>query len=121
MESVRNITCVACPLGCALKAAVDGDGNVVSVSGNSCKRGEAYAVNECTAPTRMLTTTVKIKGSRLPVVPVKSAKPLPKGKVLSCAAALRDITLTAPAAIGDVAVRDILGTGVDIVVTGEAI
>lgn len=118
-ENTRNITCVACPLGCAMTVGFDAEGNISYVEGNTCKRGEAYARTECTAPTRMLTTTVKINGSHLPVVPVKSAKPLPKDKVLECAAALRDVTLTAPVAIGDVAVKDILGTGVDIVVTNE--
>ena len=30
----RNLTCIGCPLGCALKVTIDGDN--VTVTGNTC-------------------------------------------------------------------------------------
>ena len=44
--STRNLTCIGCPMGCQLTAELAG-GEVVSVRGNTCARGEAYARKEC--------------------------------------------------------------------------
>ena len=44
--SMRNLTCIGCPMGCQLTAELAG-GEVVSVRGNTCARGEAYARKEC--------------------------------------------------------------------------
>ena len=43
----RNLTCIGCPLGCAITVTMDG-GNVVSITGNTCKRGSDYAAKEVT-------------------------------------------------------------------------
>lgn len=116
----RELTCVACPLGCSITVTLDEAGNVLEVTGNTCKRGDAYARTECTSPTRMLTTTVKVEGGKAPVVPVKSANPIPKGMMMDCMEVINKAVIKAPVKIGDVAVKDILGTGVDIVATNNA-
>ena len=36
----RNLTCIGCPLGCALKVTIDAEN--VTVTGNTCKRGADY-------------------------------------------------------------------------------
>ena len=74
----RELICVACPLGCPITVTLDENGAVTDVKGNTCKRGEAYAHTECTNPTRMLTTTVRVEGGNAYVVPVKTANPIPK-------------------------------------------
>ncbi len=112
------MTCVACPLGCSLSVNIEND-KVISVTGNTCKRGDTYARSEVTNPTRSLTSTVKVSGGKSPLVPVKSAKPLPKKMLVECANALRDIEVKAPIKIGDVVLKNILGTGVDIVATNN--
>ncbi len=116
----REMVCVACPLGCGITVELSDSGEVLSVKGNTCKRGEAYAHSECTNPTRSLTSTVKVSGSDKPVIPVKSAGPIPKAKLIDCAFSLRDVTVKAPVQIGDVVVKDVLGTGVDIIATNFA-
>lgn len=45
----RELICIGCPMGCALTVELDG-GAVVSVRGNTCPRGDAYARKEVTAP-----------------------------------------------------------------------
>ena len=40
----RNLTCIGCPLGCALKVTIDGEN--VTVTGNTCKRGADYGAKE---------------------------------------------------------------------------
>ena len=76
----RKLTCVVCPLGCAITAEVEGD-NILNISGATCKRGKAYAKTELTDPRRMLTTTMRVKGAGL--VPVKSSEALPKALLLT--------------------------------------
>ena len=114
----REMICVACPLGCHLTAEHEGQ-NVSSVAGNACKRGITYAETEIANPTRTLTTTVKVFGGKYPLSPVKSEKPVPKSLMLDCMDIINKVTLSAPIAIGDVVVRDILGTGVNIIATNK--
>lgn len=116
----REMVCVSCPMGCAITVELDDNNEVISVTGNTCPRGDKYARQECTHPERMLTSTVKVEGGRLPVVPVKSASPIPKEMLFNAMKEVNKVTLKAPVTFGDVAVKDILGTGIDIVVTNEA-
>ncbi len=116
----REMVCVSCPMGCAITIELDDNNEVISVTGNTCPRGDKYARQECTHPERMLTSTVKVEGGRLPVVPVKSASPIPKEMLFDAMKEVNKVTLKAPVTFGDVAVKDILGTGIDIVVTNEA-
>ncbi len=116
----REMVCVSCPMGCAITVELDDNNEVISVTGNTCPRGDKYARQECTHPERMLTSTVKVEGGRLPVVPVKSALPIPKEMLFDAMKEVNKVTLKAPVTFGDVAVKDILGTGIDIVVTNEA-
>ena len=113
---VRELTCVACPMGCQLTASID-NGVVVSVTGNTCPRGKKYAETECTHPVRPLTTTVKVEGGKHPVVPVKSADAIPKEKMFDCMKVLNTVCVKAPVKIGDVIVENICDTGVSIVAT----
>lgn len=115
----RIMNCINCPMGCELTVTVDENGKFVSVTGNTCPRGAQYAKDEVTAPKRMLTSTVRIKNGFLPLLPVVSAKPLPKEKIIACAEALRSVEAAAPVKAGDVVVGNILGLGVDIVASRE--
>ena len=67
----RNLTCIGCPMGCALLVEMDGK-EIISVTGNTCKKGAEYAVKEVTDPTRIVTTTVRVKNGSMPVVSVKT-------------------------------------------------
>ncbi|MEG2782298.1 MAG: DUF1667 domain-containing protein [Oscillospiraceae bacterium] len=116
---IKDLVCVACPLGCPIKVTLDNNGIVTDVTGNTCKRGYEYAHTECTNPTRSLTSTVKVVGGKLPVVPVKSSAALPKGILFECMKVINTACLKAPVKIGDVVVKDILNTGIDIVATNE--
>ena len=116
----REMVCVSCPMGCAITVELDDNNEVISVTGNTCPRGDKYARQECTHPERMLTSTVKVEGGRLPVVPVKSASPIPKEMLFDAMKEVNKVTLKATVTFGDVAVKNILETGIDIVVTNEA-
>ena len=89
--STRNLTCIGCPMGCQLTAELAG-GEVVSVRGNTCARGEAYARKECAHPARTVTGTVRCEGGVLPVVSVRTADEVPKEKIFDVARALGAVT-----------------------------
>ena len=112
----KSLICVSCPLGCPIEVEIE-NGEVVAVTGNTCKRGDAYARAEITNPVRSLTTSVKVENGLHPVVPVKSSGPVPKDKMFDCMKEINAVTINAPVKIGDVVIENILGLGVDIVAT----
>ena len=111
----QTITCISCPVGCRMTVQVE-DGAVTSVTGNTCKRGETYARQECVAPERMVTAVIPVEGSPMPLS-VKTRTPIPKAKIAACMAALAGVKLSAPVAMGDVVLPDVCGTGVDVIAT----
>ena len=54
-------------MGCQITVEMDGN-EVVSVTGNTCKRGAVYARKEVTNPTRIVTSTVKVIGGKADMV-----------------------------------------------------
>lgn len=109
------ITCINCPIGCRMTVDVE-DGKVVSVTGNSCKRGITYAAQESIAPKRMVTAVVYVRGSRMPLS-VKTSEPIAKKLIFPCMQAIKALMLEAPICMGDVVLRDVCGSGVDVVAT----
>lgn len=116
---IKELVCVSCPIGCMLTVELNDNNEVLSVTGNTCKRGEQYAKDECTNPVRMLTTTIKVSGGSLPVVPVKTSQPIPKGMMFECMKVINNEVVDAPVRMGDVLICNICDTGVDIVATNE--
>lgn len=112
----RELTCIGCPMGCQLLVKLEG-GKVVQVEGNTCKRGEIYGQKECTNPTRIVTSSVYVENGDIDVVPVKTEKDIPKGKIFDCIRALKGVVVEAPVNIGDVIIHDIFGTGVNVIAT----
>lgn len=114
----KNLTCIGCPLGCLITVELE-NGEVIAVTGNTCKRGDDYARKEVTSPTRIVTTTVKVKDGNAPTVSVKTKSDIPKDKMFDCVKALKEVIVQAPVTIGDVVLENVAGTGVDIVATKE--
>lgn len=112
----KSLTCIGCPLGCQIAVEVE-KGEVISVTGNTCKRGDDYARKEVISPSRIVTSTVRVKDGNAPTVSVKTKSDIPKDKIFDCVKALKEVMVQAPIAIGDVIVENVAGTGVDIVAT----
>ncbi len=113
---IRELTCITCPVGCALKAEILQDGTVV-VTGNKCPRGAAYGEKEVTNPTRIITSTVRVAGCPNAVVGVKTAMDIPKDKIMECMKELAGVEVIPPVKIGEVVLENVADTGVNIVVT----
>ena len=110
---MENIICTLCPKGCHLSVDLANK----TVIGNGCIRGKFYGISELTAPMRTLTSTVKIDGAICRRCPVKSSSDVPREKVVEIMRLLDSVQLTAPVALGDVVLENVLDTGANIVIT----
>jgi len=114
LREIREFICVTCPVGCTIRAEIE-DGQLLAAEGNVCKRGITFVKEELSAPRRMLTTTVQVRGGTLPLVPVRTTEAIPKELLLEVARTLRHIVIDAPVKAHQVVLADALGCGVDII------
>ncbi len=112
----RELTCIGCPMGCMLTVILE-NGEVTEVTGNTCQKGDIYARKEVVSPTRIVTSTVKVTGGEKERVSVKTASDIPKDKIFEVMKAIDAASISAPVNIGDIVIKDVAGTGVDIVAT----
>lgn len=117
-ESARisEVTCIRCPLGCAITVDVAPDGAAVYREGASCARGREYAVAEVTAPVRSVATTINVPGCGEPLS-VKTADPIPKPLIADAVRAVKAVRVELPVRAGDVILPDVCGTGVPAIAT----
>lgn len=115
--SILKLTCIVCPMGCKLKLLVKGS-RVLSIEGNRCPRGALFAQDEVN-PKRTLITVLEVDGGDLPVVSVKTSKPIPKNLIPKAMKALSKVTVRAPIRAGDIIVKNLLGLKVDVVATRD--
>ena len=110
----KELICIICPRGCNLSVNIDYE--KIDVTGNGCKRGVDYAVNECTNPLRTVTSTVRLS-NREGMVSVKTSQPIKKDDIFEVMECIRKTQATAPVNIGDIIIEKICGC--DIIATGE--
>lgn len=115
---MREMICIVCPVGCRLQVDERPDGEII-VMGNGCNRGVPYAKKELTNPTRVITSTVKIKGGIHKRLPVKTSTDIPKGLNFDVMRELESIEVVSPIKVGTVLIKNVLGTGADIVATRD--
>ena len=113
---MREFICINCPLGCQLKVD-DSDLNNIIVTGNTCPRGKKYGIDEVLNPKRMVTSSVVVLNGKENVVSVKTKEAIPKELIFESLEILKNTKVEAPVNIGDVIVKNILGTNVDFVAT----
>lgn len=105
----RQMTCIICPMGCSLTVQMEGE-NIVQISGNTCKRGAAYAEAEVSHPERTVTSTMRCDDGS--VLAVKTDRPIPKSRVMDCMRLINAHRATLPVSIGDVLLEDVFGSNV---------
>lgn len=118
-SATRHFYCTTCPSECALTidSSIDENGveHVLSVQGNRCARGRKFAEQEVIRPMRILATTIVVRGGDEKLLPVRTARPIPRDLHLRAMRDIRHASVTAPVRMGDVVMSDLLGTGVDLV------
>ena len=121
MTGESEIICILCPLGCRVAVTSDSSGNVIGVAGNECKLGEKYAIDEYRFPARILTATAITQSSKRKLLPIRSNKPIPKGKLLESMYHLPRVRVKPPVKIGQVVVPNIANTGADLIAADDMI
>ena len=109
---MKELTCIVCPRGCHL--VVDDEMNV---TGNFCPRGKQYALSELTHPVRTITSSIRVSNRDYTLVSVKTSGPVPKDKIFDVMKEIDALETTAPTRIGHIVKENILGLGVNIVIT----
>lgn len=113
---LRTYTCIVCPNGCEITARLE-NGAVTAVEGALCPKGRQYVTQELTDPRRNIASSVLVQGGALPLASVRLSGPIPKARIQDVMAEIRRVRLAAPTHIGQVALPDVLGLGVDVIVT----
>lgn len=104
----RSMACIICPRGCALEIDLEN----LTVTGNTCPRGEAYARQEVTCPMRTLTTALRVANRENTMVSVKTAAPIPREKLMDAMEVLKALPVKAPITLGQVLLEDLYGAQV---------
>ena len=137
---MKELICITCPKGCHLKV----DEETFAVTGNACPRGAEYGANELRNPVRVVTSTVIVDAGTsiarpqtddaeqrtsdacpyettaraLPRrLPVKTDRPIPKGRIVDVMAEIARVRVRAPVALGQVLIPGVAGTEANIVAT----
>jgi CxxC motif-containing protein len=113
MKEAKKLVCITCPKGC--EASVWAKQGEVRLKGKICKKGKSYLEQEFRDPRRILTTTVITKGSRVRRFPVRTSGPIPKKDLFRAMEILSGVEVSPPVQASDVLVRDLLGTGLDVI------
>ncbi|MFP4377508.1 MAG: DUF1667 domain-containing protein [Spirochaetales bacterium] len=109
-------TCIVCPIGCRLHIEVKDDGTL-DVSGNRCKRGEAYAREEYEDPRRIVTATCAIDGGTVLRMPVRSSGGVPVDRLTAFINEVYQLRLDAPVSRGETIATNVADTGVNLIAT----
>ena len=112
----RELTCIGCPMGCMLTVTLE-NGEVTEVTGNTCQKGDIYARKEVVNPTRIVTSTIKVTDGEKERISVKTASDIPKDKIFEVMTDIDAASVNAPVSIGDIVIKDVAGTGVDVIAT----
>lgn len=118
-EGSKDIRCIICPTGCLVHVEkVNGE---LIIEGHSCKRGEEYAREEFIAPKRILTTTIRVENGFLPLIPVRSDKPIPKDKLKDALNEIASTKIDAPIIMGAILIENVLGLNINIIASRDLI
>ena len=106
-----ELVCIVCPKGCRMTVE-----NGV-VTGNTCKKGEAFAKAEATCPMRTVCSTVATSFESMPVLPVRTDGEIPKAKIGELMKLVNTIKVTNKHHRGDVVASGVGGTDVNLIAT----
>ena len=116
---MQNLTCIVCPIGCSLEINEGVNANDLSITGNCCPRGDAYAREEILAPKRTVTATCSINGEAdcARRIPVKTVSPCPKEKISALLNDIYKVKITLPVKMGDIIISNWNDEGIDVAAT----
>ena len=118
-EGFKDIRCIICPTGCLVH--VENINGELIIEGHSCERGEDYAREEFISPIRILTTTMRVEKGFLPLIPVRSDKPIPKDRLEETLKLIAKTQTKAPLKMGDILIENVFGLDINIIASRDLI
>lgn len=109
----KEIQCKVCNLGCRL--TINKVDEEYIIEGNKCNRGLEFGTKEAIEPSRVLTGRSLLKYGSMGRIPVKTSDVIPSHLVNQVMEIIITTEVTAPVNKGDIIIKDILDTGVDVV------
>ena len=106
-----ELVCIVCPKGCRMTVE---NGVVI---GNTCKKGEAFAIAETTLPMRTVCSTVATAFDSMPVLPVRTDGEIPKSKIGELMQLVGTIKVKEKLRRGDIVAKSVVGTDVNLIAT----
>ena len=116
---VKVIRCIVCPTGCQIQAI--SKGSDIVFEGHTCKRGLEYAQQEYFEPKRILTTTIRVENGFLPLIPVRTDKPILKIKLNEALNEIAKTQVNAPIQMGKILIENILGLESNVIASRDLI
>ncbi len=116
----ETFTCIGCPIGCTLDVTMIDEDNII-VEGNQCSIGDCYGRKEIVEPVRVVTTSVFVEYGVNNVVLIKTDKEINKKLIMKLVKSLKNTSIKAPVHIGDVVVKNVLGSDVNMIATSEVL
>lgn len=113
-KTTKKYICIRCPRGCEITTTLDG-WNIDKIEGNVCKLGLDYVKDEVTNPRRVVTSTVKVKDGKYPLVPVWTTSAIPKDKIFDLLHLLSEIELEAPVDVDKIVLTNVFDLNIDVV------
>ncbi len=114
---VKVIRCIVCPTGCQIQAI--SKGSDIAFEGYTCERGLEYAKQEFYEPKRILTTTIRVEDGFLPLIPVRTDKPLVKDRLREALNEIAKTVVKAPVKMGDILIENILELDLNIIASRD--
>lgn len=106
-----EFTCRICPKSCRIIVSEDGE-----ITNAKCEKGEVNAKNELLPSKRVLTTTVKTAFGKVPVLPVKTDRPIEISMFKEVMKKINRIVINRPLALGEVVYQNIID-GINLICT----
>lgn len=110
------LACVLCPAGCELEVDQKADGEL-NISGYLCEKGIDFASEEILAPKRNVTTSVPMAGTDSVMVSVRLSGPVPRHLIFPVLKEIFRLRPQRPVKRGQVLIKDVLQSGVDVIAT----
>jgi CxxC motif-containing protein len=113
---IREFTCIICPNGCDIEAAIDG-ASIISLEGALCQRGKEYVQQELVSPQRNISTSVLVEGGVLPLASVRLTRAIPRERIFEVMEEIKKIKLKAPVRMNQVIIKNVLNLNSDVIIT----
>jgi CxxC motif-containing protein len=113
-----EVICLTCPLACNITLSIQ-KGKIIDITGFKCDKGKEYALEEYRSPQRVLTATVRTTDRTRPLLPVRTAAPIPKELLMSSMKLLVQKEVRPPIRIGQIVMENIMNTGVNLISTQD--